>query len=211
MIERIDLVDLDGTLIDSNHFVYEQKARCLSSHFKIPYTEIYDGLKNFGLAVVLKDLGLTIDKFFEELYTPWDPIEMASIGRLKYFDDALEYLQKSHAHKYVITNSSNAMTVKKDKALGLIKHVDQILSAKDSTEAKPDTSLGEKVLFMLRQKGILDARPEMIVVGDYESDIIFGHNLKEVYPNTTILIDRDESYNGLAVPDRIIRSLTELI
>jgi len=211
MLEQIHLLDLDGTLIDSNRFVWEQKSKCISEHFNISAVVVQERLRKDGLAVVLEDLGLTIDEFYRELYVPWDPIEMARIGRLSFFDDTLPYLENSHALKYIVTNSSNSMTQKKDRALGLSGLVDGIYSAVDSREAKPDTILGERILLMLAKQGILDAKPKMLVVGDYETDIIFGQNMKDIYPNTTILIDRESAYSGLAVPDRIIGSLTEIL
>jgi len=201
------LFDLDGTLIDSvkdlaNSVNYMLAQLSLPGHT----TEEIRGFVGDGVQKLIKrSLGQThMDKFADAFAAFMEHYSIHCTDNTVLYPGVAETLPPL-TEQYllgIVTNKSLNFSIKILHTLGIKSYFKEVLGGDSLPVKKPDPA----GIFFLAEKWGLDPGREIIMVGDHATDIEVGKRAgcKTVFIEGGIGIIRD------LIPDRVIRSITEL-
>ncbi|MCA9477906.1 MAG: HAD family hydrolase [Nanoarchaeota archaeon] len=200
--------DVDGTLVNTNGAVKDAQLRTFE-RLGFAYEQAASYLNELGLkGAVQTYLKMDLNEFFSKHYKTFDSVQAAQEGTISVFSDAKRLIEGYDV--YAISNSTQQATERKLNALGLADAFLGISAAFLQEEAKPQLYLAQKAFQKLDDLGLYDPKAPLIHVGDQEYDVQFGHNIKQIHPNTiSLLIDRGKPYKGVSA-DGIITSLDQI-
>lgn len=208
-IQTICISDVDGSYVNTNSAVRQAQARGLAKAGKYSLAQACKDLEEKGLRGAVEQF-LSLNEFFKGPYKTFDPYKAAASGLMHVYEDALQFT-KSGIPTIAISNSSEQATRNKFKALGIEDVFVGIHAEFLDKKAKPNIYLAEKAIKALDNKGWYNPQQTIVHIGDQEYDIQFGHNIKEIHPNTiSVHIDRGKPYEGTTTPDHVVKSYMEL-
>jgi len=209
---NIDLVisDVDETLLNSYDAVRVAQAKAISRESILDYDQAVESLKSLGLEKTIDTyLGMELDSFFKGPYKTFDPVLAAQDGTMRLYDDVARFLE-GNVPVVAISNSSQKASEEKMAALGISDLFVGIHAEFEKGKAKPNLYLAEKAFSDLDEAGLYNPNDQIVVIGDREYDIQFGHNIKSIHPNTvSVLMDRGKEYSGVKA-DAVVNSFMDL-
>lgn len=140
------LFDLDGTLVDSEHFHFNTWNELLSeSNVELTYDDFlknYAGIPLPGNASRLKDL-YEIETSLEELisrkeYLTVERLKTSEIGLMPFVQSAMDYFFSKELAMVLVTASKRADVDEMFKKNGLHKYFNFLVTRSDVKNSKPD-------------------------------------------------------------------------
>ena len=166
------LLDVDGTLVDSNDAHAEAWARTFRSHgYDIPFEEIRDRIGKGGDKVVMEMIGLEDDdpKSKEIREDRTDLFLEEIVSKLHAFPGARELVRRMLDEGFKVLVASSAQA-KELEPLLKIAHVDDLIehrtSSDDAEKSKPDPDI---VLAAVEKTGLPASR--VVMLGDTPYDV----------------------------------------
>ncbi|MBT3408758.1 HAD family hydrolase [Candidatus Woesearchaeota archaeon] len=218
--ETIYILDMDGTIIDSAEALIHAQSEGLErlanqSKRKDEFLdELKSGksLKNIVTDLTPNNVDSPINNFFNNFYqTP--NVELAfQNGQYKLFEDFDEWNKQTSGKKILISNSTKTATQAKANLYDL--NFDGVHGEFEEGKSKPSIYMGIKALAELTKKypSLQLSKLKIINIGDNETDMEFGSNIREFFTNyeiENILVNRKGNTNS-KYADRIIESFEEL-
>ena len=167
---KLIIFDLDGVLVEAKKIHYDTLNEALnevSSEYMISESEhlsIYDGLKTFQkLELLTKDKGLD-SSLYDRIWNRKQQLTIEAISKLKNNDDLISLFNNLREQGYKLACCSNSIrrsVLVMLSKIGLIEHMDLILSNEDVKNSKPHPEIYWKAMSMI---GVLPE--ETLIVED---------------------------------------------
>jgi pyrophosphatase PpaX len=203
---KVAFFDLDGTLLDSNKFVYSAFDYVLkkNNYPLIPWSQmaklmgleldyIYSQFAPDSNAKALAQEHINFQKDNLMLVTPFP-------GAI----DVVKTIATKNIHLAAITSRSNVTTHKSLALSGLLPFFELVYTLDDVTNPKPNPEAINKALKVFS----LDAS-EAIMIGDTQTDILTGKNAAVVTIGATYGMHGENIRKSN--PDFIINDITEVL
>lgn len=204
------LFDYDGTLADTTALIIQSWQHT----YKVRYG------REGKVEEILKTLGEPLIDSMKEKFPEFDPYETMDIYRgyqkdryedmVRLFPGAIETVHRLKKEGYrlgIVTSRRYQSTMTGLEVLGLIHHVDGIITCEDIENPKPHP---QPILSCLEKLG--SEAGKAIMVGDTAFDIGAANNAKV----TSVLVGWTSSFPkeeriGIYKPDYVIEKFTELL
>jgi pyrophosphatase PpaX len=204
------LFDMDGTLVDTFHLIYESFNEALAENGKRRLTKAEFDRELFGKHIdsaLYKLIGPITEKELAAIMKAFSAAWSKRLGEVKVFKSVPLTLQRLKAAGFklgVVSTSPRDVIEKTLETTGISKYFDIIIGAEDAAEKKPHC---EPVVHAFNALGM--GPEEAVYVGDTIYDIQAGHSAG-CY--TVLLLNK---YNKDVLeserPDRVVTDLSELL